>query len=221
MLPSSNVPAMLHSAPAAYALAAVLAWGTSDFLGGYAVRRANAFLFAVVFNLGGLILVGTLAAASHAPFPQGRTVAWTLAGGVFGGAAVAIFFRALSAGKMGVTAPVAAVLGAAIPTLFSIFTEGLPGKVPILGFVVAAMGLWLITRTEDGGRPAGIGLAVLAGIGFASFYLCIRQAGDASVFWIASLTRTGGLIITGLIVLLGGKFRDITPAGVRWRERKE
>ncbi len=54
---------------------------------------------------------------------------------------VAIFFRALSAGKMGVTAPVAAVLGAAIPTLFSIFTEGLPGKVPILGFAVAVIGL--------------------------------------------------------------------------------
>ncbi len=221
MLPSSNVPAMLHSAPAAYGLAAVLAWGTSDFLGGYATRRANAFLFAVVFNLGGLFLMGTLAAASHAPFPSRHTVAWVLAGGMFGGAGVAIFFRALSAGRMGVTAPVAAVLGAAIPTLFSIFTEGLPGKVPILGFVVAAFGLWLITRTqtgkgEDGGGPEGIGLAVLAGIGFACFYLCVRQAGDASVFWIATLTRTGGLIITTVIVLLGGMFRDITPAGVRW-----
>jgi drug/metabolite transporter (DMT)-like permease len=226
MLPSSNVPAILHSATAAYGLAAVLAWGTSDFLGGYATRRANAFLFAVVFNFGGLLLMATLAAASHAPFPSRHTVAWVLAGGMFGGAAVAIFFRALSAGRMGVTAPIAAVLGAAIPTLFSIFTEGLPGKLPILGFVIAAIGLWLITRTQaggegkdndnDSGRPAGIGLAVLAGLGFACFYLCIRQTGDASVFWIAALSRTGGLIITALIVLLGGMFRDITPAGVSW-----
>ena len=58
---------------------------------------------------------------------------------------------------MGVTAPVAAVLGAAIPTLFSIFTEGLPGRMPLLGFVFAAVGLWLITRTEDGGRPQSFG----------------------------------------------------------------
>jgi drug/metabolite transporter (DMT)-like permease len=216
MLPSSNVPTILHSATAAYGLAAVLAWGTSDFLGGYATRRANAFLFAVVFNFGGLVLMGTLAAASHAPFPSQHTVAWALAGGMCGGAGVAIFFRALAAGKMGVTAPVAAVLGAAIPTLFSIFTEGMPGKVPILGFAVAVVGLWLITRTEEGSRPEGISLAVLAGIGFASFYLCARQAGDAPVFWIATLTRTGGLIITSLVVLIGGKFRDITPAGVRW-----
>jgi len=221
MLPSSNVPATLHSTSAAYALASVLAWGTSDFLGGYATRRANAFLFAVVFNLGGLTMVATLAKATHAPFPSTHAVGWALAAGVFGGAGVAIFFRALSQGKMGVIAPVSAVLGAAIPTFFFIFIEGLPGKLPIFGFVLAALGLWLITRTqtgnlEDSGRPQGIGLAVLAGIGFASFYLCARQAGDASVLWIASLTRSGGLIITALVVLLGGRFRDITSAGIRW-----
>jgi uncharacterized membrane protein len=216
VLPSSNVPAAPHFAPAAYGLAAVLAWGTSDFLGGYATRRANAFLFTTVVNLGGLFLVGTLAFATHAPFPSARSVAWVVAGGISGGASLAIFYRALSSGRMGVTAPVAAVLGAAIPTLFSIFTEGLPGRMPLLGFVFAAVGLWLITRTEDGGRPEGVGLAVLSGIGFANFYLCVRQASDASVFWIASLTRIGGLTITAAIVLLGGKFRDITPAGVRW-----
>jgi len=201
---------------AAYGLAAVLAWGTSDFLGGYATRRANAFLFTTVVNLGGLFLVVTLASATHAPFPSGRSAAWVLAGGISGGAALAIFYRALSSGRMGLTAPVAAVLGAAIPAVVSMFTEGLPGRIPLVGFVLAATGLWLITRTEDGGKPEGIGLAMLAGIGFASFYLCVRQAGDASALWIASLTRAGGLIITALIVLLLGKFRDITSAGVRW-----
>jgi uncharacterized membrane protein len=216
MLPSSDMSAAPQFATAAYGMAAVLAWGTSDFLGGYATRRANAFLFTTVVNIGGLLLVGTLAVATHAPLPSGRSAAWMLAGGISGGAALAIFYRALSSGRMGLTAPVAAVLSAAIPAVFSMYREGLPGSVPMLGFVLAAIGLWLITRTEAGSTPDGIGFAVLAGIGFASFYLCVRQAGDASPLWIASLTRTGGLIITGLIVLLLGKFRDITPAGVRW-----
>jgi drug/metabolite transporter (DMT)-like permease len=203
-------------ATAAYGLAAVLAWGTSDFLGGYATRRANAFLFTTVVNLGGLLLVGSLAAASHVTFPWGRSAAWALAGGISGGASLAIFYRALSSGRMGLTAPVAAVLSAAIPAIFSIFIEGPPGIVPIIGFIVAAIGLWLITRAEDGSTPEGIGLAVLAGIGFASFYLCVRQAGNISALSIASLTRTGGLVVTALIVLLGGKFREITAAGVGW-----
>ncbi len=197
-------------ATAAYGLAAVLAWGTSDFLGGYATRRANAFLYTTVVNLGGLVMVVTLASATDAPFPSARSAAWVL-----------IFYRALSSGRMGLTAPVAAVLGAAIPAIFSMFAEGLPGRIPLLGFILAATGLWLITRTEanqgeDDGKPECLGLAVLAGIGFASFYLCVRQAGDASPLWIASLTRAGGLIITALIVLMIGKFRDITPAGIRW-----
>jgi uncharacterized membrane protein len=193
-----------------------MAWGTSDFLGGWATRRANAFLYTTVVNLGGLVMVVAIASATHATFPSARSAAWVLAGGISGGAALAIFYRALSSGRMGLTAPIAAVLGAAIPAIVSMFTEGLPGKIPLLGFVLAALGLWLITRTEDGGKPEGIGLAVLAGIGFASFYLCVRKAGDASPLWIASLTRAGGLLITALIVLLIGKFRDITATGMRW-----
>lgn len=201
---------------AAYGMAAVLAWGTSDFLGGYATRRANAFLFTVIVNLGGLLVVGTLASVTHAAFPPARSAAWVLAGGISGGAALAIFYRALSSGRMGLTAPVAAVLSAAIPAVFSMFTEGVPGRIPLFGFVIAAVGLWLITRTEDGSKPEGIGLAVIAGIGFASFYLSVREAGDVSALWIATLTRTGGLIVTSLIVLMLRNFRDITPAGVRW-----
>jgi drug/metabolite transporter (DMT)-like permease len=210
------VSAAPQFATAAYGLAAVVAWGTSDFLGGYATRRANAFVFTTVVNIGGLLLVATLASATHAPFPSGRSLIWALAGGASGGASLAIFYRALSSGRMGLTAPVAAVLSAAIPAVVSMFTEGLPGRIPVLGFVFATVGLWLITRAEDGTTPEGIGFAVLAGIGFAGFYLCVRQAGDGSAFWFASLTRAGGLIITAMIVLVQGKFRDITPAGVRW-----
>jgi len=210
------MPATPQVATAAYGMAAVLAWGTSDFLGGYATRRANAFLFTTIVNIGGLLLMGTLVSASHATFPSGRSAAWVLAGGISGGASLAIFYRALSSGRMGLTAPVAAVLSAAIPAVVSMFTEGLPGRIPILGFIFAATGLWLITRSEDGSTPEGIGLAVVAGIGFAGFYLCVRQAGDGSALWFATLTRMGGLIITAVIVLLSWNFRDITAAGVRW-----
>ena len=200
---------------AGYGMAAVAVWGTSDFLGGYATRRANAFLFTAVFNLGGLVLVGILAGISHAPFLPLRSALWVLTGGILGSAAVAVFFQALSTGKMGMVAPVAAVLSAAIPAIISAFTEGFPGKIPILGFLLAAIGLWLITRTEDGSGTKNLGLAIVAGIGFAGFYLCVRQAGSGAAFWFATITRIGGLLVTGLIVLLQRSFRDITPSGLR------
>jgi drug/metabolite transporter (DMT)-like permease len=210
------MPATPQFTTAAYGMAAVFVWGTSDFLGGYATRRANAFLFTTVVNVGGFLVMGALASTTHAQFPSGRSVLWVLAGGALGGGALAIFYRALSSGRMGLTAPVAAVLSAAIPTVFSMFTEGLPGKIPVIGFLLAAVGLWLITRAEDGKTPEGIGLALLAGTGFAGFYLCVRQAGDGSAFWIATFTRAGGLLVTGVIVLLQREFSDITSAGLRW-----
>lgn len=216
MLPSTFVFAQPQLAPVVYSLTAVLAWGTSDFLGGYATRRANAFLFTTVVNVGGLLMMLILAASTQAPLPSARSVIWVLAGGVSGGASLAVFYRALSSGRMGLTAPVAAVLGAAIPTLFSMFTEGWPGPNRLAGYFLAAVGLWLITRTEDGSSPEGIGFAVLAGLGFAGFYLCVRQAGDAPAVWIALFTRVGGLVATGAIVLIQRRFRDITAAGIRW-----
>jgi drug/metabolite transporter (DMT)-like permease len=216
VLTSSNMAAAHPIVSATYSLAAVFAWGASDFVGGYATRRANAFLFTLIVNIGGLLLMGTLASATHAAFPSGRALAWVLAAGVSGGAALGIFYRALSSGRMGLAAPVAAVLSAAIPAVFSMFTEGLPGKVAISGFFLAAVGLWLITRAEDGKTPEGIGLALAAGVGFAGFYLCIRQAGDGSALWFATLSRTGGLLVTAIIVLLQRDFRDMTAAGVRW-----
>jgi len=219
MLISTVLNTMIVNAqlvPTSFSLAAVFAWGTSDFVGGYATRRANAFLLTTIAHASGLLLMLSLATATHAQFPSRASVAWALAAGTSGGAALAIFYRALSTGRMGLTAPVAAVLGAAIPTVFGIFTEGLPGTIHIFGFLLAGIGIWLISRTEDRSSVEGIELAALAGVGFAGFYLCVRQAGDGSALWIVSFSRTGALITTAVIVLLKKNVRQITPAGVRW-----
>jgi drug/metabolite transporter (DMT)-like permease len=200
--------------PTSFSLCAVFSWGTSDFLGGYAARRANAFLLTTVAHASGLLLMIALALANHSACPSRSEIAWALAAGLSGGGALAIFYRALAAGRMGLTAPVAAVLGAAIPTAFNIVTEGPPGIVPIAGFALAGVGILLISRTEDNTRADGIGLAVLAGIGFAGFFLCIKQAGNGSALWIAASSRLGSLVLTGVIVLLGRNFREISRPGV-------
>src|SRR5208282_3808961 len=200
--------------PAAYSLTAFGVWGASDFLGGVGARRANAFLFTAIVHLSSLVAVGTLALMTGALFPGNASVAWSLLAGSLGGFALALFYRALARGNMGLVAPVSAVLGAAIPTIVTAFTEGVPGYRHLLGFILASIGVWLISRTEAGvGRPEGLGMAVLAGIGFAGFYLCIHQAGGGSALWISTCSRTGSLLVTGFIVLFGRHFRAV-PAPV-------
>ena len=74
--------------------------------------------------------------------------------------------------------------------------------------MLAVLAIWLITRPEpshadkkdSSGRPAGVGLAALAGVGFAGFYLCIHQATGSPV-WIAALSRVGSFTTTAIAVI--------------------
>ena len=73
----------------------------------------------------------------------------------------------------------------------------------VLGLVVAAiLAIWLITRPEEqsAGKPAGVAMAALAGVGFAGFYLCIHQASGSPV-WIAAISRIGSFTATSIAVL--------------------
>jgi drug/metabolite transporter (DMT)-like permease len=201
--------------PAGFSLGAVLVWGTSDFLGGYSSRRSNAFVFTTIVHATGLLFMLGIAVANHSLFPSRAGIAWALAAGASGGIGLAIFYRALASGRMGLTAPVAAVLSAAIPTVFGMFIEGVPRLLQVAGFVIAVVGIWLISRPEDGSRPQGIGTAVVAGIAFAGFYLFMKQAGDNSAVWLSAVSRIAAVTLTGVIVLLG-RHRHITLQGFGW-----
>ena len=196
-------------APVSFSLGAVFSWGTSDFLGGVATRRASAFLLTSVTHLGGASLMLALAWLNHSSFPSRTSIGWAIGAGLCGGGALAIFYRALAIGKMGLAAPLTAVIAAIIPTLFGMLTEGWPSKLQIAGFVLAGISIWLISRSEDHARPEGLGLAVLAAIGFAGFFLCAKQAGQGSALWLAGISRCGSLVLTAAIVLLGGQPREI------------
>lgn len=212
---------MLIAAPnlaAVFSLTAVGVWGASDFLGGLGARRANAFLFTSIVHGSGMVLTASLALAIGSPFPEGNGLRWALAAGSVGGVALALFYRSLASGNMGLVAPVAAVLGAAIPTIVTAFAEGFPGIRHVLGFALAGIGVWLISRTEkevnsengqNGTRPKGLGMAVLAGCGFAGFYLCIHRAGNGSALWIAVCSRFASLLVTLAFVTFGRQFRAV------------
>src|ERR1700723_3732345 len=221
MLPSTFMSPAPQFAPAACSLAAVFIWGASDFTGGYAARRANAFVFTAAAHACALVLMLSLALAQHAPFPSRTGILWALLAGAIGGFSLAVFYRALAEGKMGLTAPVAALLGAALP-------------------IVA---IWLITRAEPvrkaaqdstprsekengdqigddqinddqvddaqvddeektGAVPKGVAVAALSGVGFAAFYLCIRQSGAGSPLWIAAISRAASFIVTAVAVIV-------------------
>lgn len=209
MIRSSGVFSQTQFAPAVYSVIAVFFWGASDFAGGYASRRANAFVLTAFSHVCALAFMFTIAFAfaHQSAFPSRASIAWALLAGSSGGFSLAIFYRALATGQMGVNAPIAALVGAAIPALVDIALEGAPTRWMLGGFVLAIIAIWLITRPEasddkdSSGRPAGAGMAALAGVGFAGFYLCIHQA-SGSPLWIAAISRIGSFTATAIAIVL-------------------
>ena len=168
-------------------------------------------------HAGGFVLMLTLALATGADFPSRSSQLWAAAAGLSGGAALIIFYRALSQG-MGLTAPVAAVIGAAIPAAFTMFTQGLPGALAIAGFLLAGLGIWLISRPDGSGDSRGVLTAVLAGVGFSGFFICISRTGDSSVLWSSVFSRAASLIFVGVIVLVRQRWAPLrgSDAAVAW-----
>jgi drug/metabolite transporter (DMT)-like permease len=212
---------MIQFGPAAYSVAAVFLWGSADFAGGYGSRRANAFVLTAFSHLCAFGLMFAIAIGEHGTFPSRVSILWAVIAGASGGFSLAVFYRALASGQMGLTAPIAALVGAAIPTMVDVALEGTPSRWTIGGFFLAVLAIWLITRPEPSneerpaGRPPGVGMAALAGVGFAGFYLCIHQA-SGSPTWIAALSRIGSFTATAVAVLLIRAPLALDRLGVVW-----
>jgi drug/metabolite transporter (DMT)-like permease len=179
-----------------FGLASALSWGAGDFSGGLASKRAPVFAVITVGHAVGLALLVALIVALGETPPPLSSLAWGVAAGTSGALGLAALNRALAIGRMGLVAPLSAVLTAALPVLFGAATQGLPGVWKLVGFALALLGIWLIGGAEEwqGGR-GGIGLALLAGCGFGAFFILIAQASQSAVFWPLAAARSASLTL--------------------------
>ncbi|BCZ91404.1 hypothetical protein TthAA37_05930 [Thermus thermophilus] len=158
-----------HLLPLGFGLLSALTWGAGDFGGGMASRRAHAQ--AVVLWVSGIgLLLFLFLAQVFGEAPQGRDLPYALLGGASGALGLLAFYRALAQGEMGLAAPVAGVVGAALPMALGALLEGWPGLFPALGMGLGLLAVWLVSRPEGRARPGNLGLALLAGLGFGGFY---------------------------------------------------
>ncbi|HTP01244.1 MAG TPA: DMT family transporter [Anaerolineales bacterium] len=201
---------------AAFALGAAACWGAGDFSGGLATRRSDSFR-SVLFIYGiGLVALLIVAGITHDPLPPLADFAWGAVAGLFGLVGILLLFQAFAAGRMGIAAPVSGVLATALPVVFNAFTQGLPTSVQLIGFGVALVGIWLLSRPERfGGRPAGLGLAILAGLCFGSFFITLDQVGKASTFWPLIAGRAASCAAMLLFALFTR--RALPVSGLPWR----
>ena len=190
----------------ALALAASLFWGLADFCGGIGTRRVQVVWVLAVSQLAGLVLVGIAALALQPQMPTGRELAWGAFGGVGGALGLGAFYRALSIGTMGVVGPIAAT-GAIVPVAYGLARGEHPSVLQGVGIVVAIAGVVaasLEPLPEGAGRrvATGVGLALLAALGFGGSILGLNRASQAGILWGTLSLRLTVVPIVLLVALL-------------------
>ncbi len=197
-------------ATAIFGLAASLCWGSGDFSGGLASRRAYVGSVVLTDYVVGFVLLLTLALLWKEPIPEPSDLLWGGLAGLAGVLGLLAFYSALARGKMGIVAPVSAVLTAALPVLFSVFTAGLPTLLQLGGFVLALLAIMLISRPQRTTEPPqGLRLALLAGCGFGCFFILISRVPPAATFWSLAAARFSSIGV--LLVLLRVRQRPLLP----------
>jgi drug/metabolite transporter (DMT)-like permease len=181
---------------AVLALASSLSWGLSDFLGGFQSRR-HPLLAVMVLSQGfAFALVVVAIAAGAATEHDTAATLWAAGSGVIGVIALTSFYRALAIGTMSIVAPLSAT-GAAVPVLVGLASGERPAAIQLVGIVLAMIGVMLAGR--EAGEPdaaarrtarASVALALLAAVGFGTFFVGIDQAEQsADVAWVLLAAR--------------------------------
>jgi drug/metabolite transporter (DMT)-like permease len=211
-------------------LSAAIIWGAADFSGGIGARYLRVYWLLAISHASSLIALVLLANWLHQPIPSQRILAYGLIAGLAGGIALLVFYYALSLGSMGTTAAVTGLLTAALPVLFSLTTIGAPSHRQIVGFVLAAGAIWLISSPSSSneqvveGQRKKLVLAVISGVGFGIFLIALREANSGGLLWPLAASRVGSLslaLLGGLILSRGRYIVDskTTANGTTIRKR--
>ncbi len=205
--------------PALLALASSMSWGLSDFVGGLQSRR-HPVVAVLVLSQG--FALGLLAIAALAGAPTGHdaeATAYAAVSGAVGICALAAFYRALSIGTMSVVAPISAT-GTAIPVIVGLASGERPSAIQVTGIALAALGVVLAGREapaagegERRGGRAAIVLALLAAVGFGSFFAGVDHAEEtADATWVLLSARTPAVALLLVATFLT---RPVLPRGGR------
>lgn len=217
------------------ALSAVV-YGVSDFVGGLRSRSAHFVWVSLVSQC--VLTVGVLGwvVGFRPGTPTASDLAWGMLAGVGHVLGTLMLMRGLAAGAMHVAGPLSAVVGSALPVLVGVLDGDRPSPLSWVGVALALPAVWLVASGGSSAEPdvaGGPGVAaasglgrglpeggrdgVVAGVGFAIFFVAISRTEDASGGWpLVALEVTALILLTGLALWRRppGRLRDASGAWV-------
>jgi drug/metabolite transporter (DMT)-like permease len=181
------------------ALSSSLCWGVSDFIGGLQARRLPVLKVVLITQAIGLACVVVAVVVRGTGPPDYVRLLPAVGGGVAGIVGLSAFYRALSIGTMSIVAPIAAT-GVAVPVIVGIAGGDRPAALQVVGIVAATIGVVLASRESEPERPqvsvamrTSVLLALVAALGFGTFFVGLRAGARADVLWALFASRGAGV----------------------------
>ena len=150
------------------ALGASLSWGLADFFGPLQGRRLGPLRTLFYVQLGGLVAIALIVAVRWIG-PQDTAALLAIPAAISGTLGLFAYYRGIAVGAISIVAPIAGV-SAVVPVVVGIASGESPSAWQLAGMACALVGVFLAAREPGRGGEkqlaAGVGLAVLAAIGF-------------------------------------------------------
>jgi drug/metabolite transporter (DMT)-like permease len=153
-------------------------------------------------QVAGLAAIG-IAVAIRGQGPDSAAVLYAIPASLSGTLGLWAYYRGMAVGAMSVVAPIAGV-SAAVPVTVGLATGDRPSALQIIGIVVALTGVALASREHQEGQrrvAAGVGLALLAAIGFGGYFVPMHAAGEADFWWASLIFRATSFSVIAVTAL--------------------
>jgi uncharacterized membrane protein len=194
------------------------AFGAGDFLGGVASRRAESRWVVLIAMVAGLCPLAAIIVVKGSSF-EGSPSVWSLIAGLGFAMGVSLLYRALSQGCMLQVAPITAIIAIVVPAIVDIACGNADVQprwfVGILAAVTSGT-LLGVARNESGARAdlRTIGMALLAGSGFALFYVGLQRAdaGNENPWTILTIRLVASVV--AMAAALGARRPAFRPLGL-------
>ena len=202
---------------ALFSLVSAALFGAGDFCGGQAAKRAGVIPIVAGSNLIGLLLVLVFAPSLAERF-DGADFLTGMVGGLFGLVGISLLYRNLSRGPMAVVAPIAALTNAVVPVLWGVGFGERPTSIHAAGILLGFVAIVLVSRPPETAGVVVPGLvfeSVLAGVGFAGFFIALDATDLASSPWPIVGGRRATIVVLAAVLAVAPRAR--TPVrDVRW-----
>jgi drug/metabolite transporter (DMT)-like permease len=185
------------------AFLAALAWGGADFVAGLVGRRTALPVMLVGTQTAGLVLIGLVLAIRGTALPT-HALVWGALAGALGLISISCLYRSLAVGTVSVVAPIVAT-SAAVPVIAGIILGDRPPGIVWAGIAAALVGVVLVSREPEHGRPVNarqaMALATVAAIVIGAQLVVFDRASTSDALAAVLAARVVTAAGFGLVLL--------------------